>query len=102
VDRDAAEREYLRLTREVLPARAAEAGDWPIRFDHCFMRVCLDHAVGGRWYDHVDRKRGPAYRVVPDDVLERATKVARQIEREGRDVLVGLNEQSLAWRGKAR
>ena len=94
------EAEYLRLTRERLPALAAEAGDWPIRFDHCFMRVCLDHAFGGRWYDHVDRSSGPAYRTVPDDKLQAAIDLGRRIEAGGRDALVPLNDQSLRWRGK--
>ena len=99
--REAIEGEYLKLTRQTLPKLAAEAGDWPIRFDHCFMRVCLDHAFGGCWYDHVDRKRGPAYKVVPTDKLRGAIDVARRIERGGRGVLVPLNRQSLLWRGKA-
>lgn len=29
------EAEWLRLTREVLPALARERG-WPVRLDHCF------------------------------------------------------------------
>ena len=32
--------EYTRLAKDALPARAKEE-KWPIRFDHCFMRVML-------------------------------------------------------------
>ena len=49
-DLDAMRREYLRLTRVALPL-AAEAGGWPIRLDHCFMRIVLDHTFGRRWTD---------------------------------------------------
>ncbi len=100
-DRAALEADYLRLMKETLPALATAAGDWPIRFDHCFMRVCLDHAFGGCWYDHVDRRRGPAYKVVPTDKLQKAIDIACNIERGGRATLVPLNQQSLIWRGKA-
>jgi hypothetical protein len=37
MDRDALEREYLRLLKDVLPARAKAEAGWPVRFDHCFM-----------------------------------------------------------------
>ncbi|MEM1010981.1 MAG: hypothetical protein AAGI46_02030 [Planctomycetota bacterium] len=100
MDRPALEAAWLDLTRDRLPKLAAEAGDWPIRFDHCFMRVCLDHAVGGCWYDHIDRKKGPAYRVASDEVLARAVSVARRIETGGKEALEPLNRQSLVWRGK--
>jgi hypothetical protein len=100
-DRATLEADWLRLTREQLPTQAAAAGDWPIRFDHCFMRVCLDHAFGGCWYDFVDRKKGPAYKQVPDDALAKAVDAARRIERGGRAVLEPMNRQSLIWRGKA-
>ena len=99
-ERDELEVDYLRFTRERLPELAAEAGDWPIRFDHCFMRVCLDHGCGGRWYDRVPGGRGPAYKRATDDQLHAAVDVARKIEAGGRDVLVPLNAQSLRWRGK--
>ncbi len=94
------EKAYLELTRQTLPALAAAAGDWPIRFDHCFMRVCLDHAVGGCWYDVIDRKKGPAYKSASDEVLRKAMEIGRTIETGGRKVLEPLNRQSLVWRGK--
>ncbi len=92
---------YLRLARERLPALAAEAGDWPIRLDHCFMRVVLDHVFGGPWHDHLDRRKGPAYRQMTADQLRAAIGIARRIEAGGRDVLIPLNRRSLIWRGKA-
>lgn len=35
----------LKLTRVILPGMAV-AQRWPIRLDHCFMRVLLDNVVG--------------------------------------------------------
>jgi hypothetical protein len=102
VEREALERRWLELTRSALPAKAAAEGDWPIRFDHCFMRVCLDTACGGRWYDSVPAGKGPAYKRMPEDVLAKAVEVAENIEAEGVETLVPLNDQSKAWRAKAK
>jgi len=86
---------WLDLTRRVLPGMAAGAG-WPIRLDHCFMRVCLDHAYGGVWTAHIPR---PAVQHMDDAALRRAVAVAHRI-RDDPALLPGLNQQSLAWRGK--
>ncbi len=48
--RKALEQDWLRLTRETLPALALARG-WPVRADHCFQRILLDNVFGGRWYD---------------------------------------------------
>lgn len=96
-ERTILEAEWLRLTREELPALAASRG-WPIRFDHCFQRVLLDAAYDGCWYDHV-RER-PAYRHAAAEKLSRAVGLARAVA-DGRADLPELNRQSLRWRGKA-
>ena len=83
------------LTALVLPGMAAGCG-WPIRLDHCFMRVCLDHAIGQRW-DQVVRR--PAVRHLTDAELGRAVAVAEAIERDPA-CLVALNAASLRMRGK--
>lgn len=85
--------------REALPA-AAGRRRWPIRFDHCFMRVVLDHVVGGCWYDYLDR-RSPAYRQLSDDQLRQAIGLAERIRDGNDDVLREMNAKSLRWRGKA-
>ncbi len=95
--RAAAEREWLRLTREVLPGLAASRA-WPIRLDHCFQRVVLDAVCGGVWYDHISGR--PAYRNMTDGQLELAVELAQGIAAGGTD-LGKLNRQSLQWR-KAR
>jgi len=66
---------WFRLTRETLPAMAA-AQSWPLRHDHCFMRVCLDAALGGRWDRHLPR---PAHRHMDDATLARAVGIAEGI-----------------------
>ncbi len=88
---------WLDLTRRVLPGMAG-AARWPIRLDHCFMRVCLDHAIGQPWHERVRR---PAIRHLSDEELQRAVAVAERIAANP-DVLPGLNEQSLAWRRASR
>ena len=91
------EAEWLRLTREVLPGLAHARG-WPVRNDHCFQRILLDNACGGRWYDHVTGR--PAYRHVAEDTLAGAVALARAAEAGEAD-LAALNRRSLDWRGKA-
>ena len=98
VERAEAEQEYLRLVKQGLPA-AARAGRWVLRQDHCFGRVLLDHAVGGCWYDALDRRR-PAYRQLSDDQRGQAVALGRRLLAEGDPLLRELDAQSLAWRGK--
>ena len=64
---------YRALVDDELPRRA-RAGRWVVTADHCFGRILLDHAVGGRWYDVLDRRRSPASAQLDDDQL--ATAVA--------------------------
>lgn len=98
MDRDELERRWLKLTRGVMPGLAAERG-WPVRFDHCFQRILLDNACGGRWLDLVEGR--PAYRAIDEGRLRAAVALAEAVVAGGAD-LHGLNAQSLAWRGKAR
>ncbi len=96
-DRTALLARWLDLTRRILPAMAATER-WPIRLDHCFMRVCLDHAYGGVWTAHIPR---PAIAHMDGPALARAVAVAEGV-RDDPGRLEGLNRQSLVWRGKLR
>ena len=90
---------WLALTKQQLPARA-RLERWPLREDHCFQRVLLDAACGGRWYDHVPAR--PAYRHLDAERLGRAVALAERLAT-GPDAVTLLHEldaQSLAWRGK--
>ena len=96
--REPLEEEWRRLTVHSLP-RLALANGWPLREDHCFMRVALDAAFSGCWYDHLDKRR-PAIGQISTAGLGKAVAAARRIEAEGVSALVELNEASLRWRGK--
>ncbi len=85
------------LTRHILPGMAARQG-WPIERDHCFMRVCLDEAVGAPWTDVVRR---PAVHSMTPDQLAAAVGVAEAIVAQA-GLLVPLNERSLERRRAAR
>jgi hypothetical protein len=92
-DRERLVARWLMLTRTVLPGMAA-AQDWPISRDHCFMRVFLDHAEGGRW----DRRvRRPAIRFMEDAALRRAVLAAEHVVAHPGE-LPEYNRRSLAWR----
>jgi proline racemase len=90
---------YRALVLDELPRRA-RAGRWVVTADHCFGRIVLDHAVGGRWYDVLDRRRGPAYTQLDDGQLAGAVALAERIAAEGDPLLRDLDAQSLVWRGK--
>lgn len=91
---------YFHLTREILPTRAQYEG-WVVTADHCFQRIILDNIVGDAWRNQLTGK-GPAYRQLSDEQLERAVRLAIEIEREGDLFLRELNRNSLHWRGKVR
>ena len=90
---------YRELVQRELPAAARRDG-WVLRDDHCFGRVLLDDAVGGRWYDVLDRRR-TAFLQLSDEQLERAVGLAERLLVEGDPLLRELDARSLAWRGKA-
>ena len=73
---------------------------WPIRFDHCFQRVALDAAFSDCWYNHIDRKKGPAVRQIDTTNLQRAVAAARRMEEEGACAVREMDEASLRFRGK--
>lgn len=97
-DRHRLEQRWLHLTREALPAVAMER-HWPVRADHCFQRILLDAACGGRWYDHVSGR--PAYAHAPGPILSRAVSLGEACLAGTAD-LAALNQASLAWRVAAR
>ena len=97
-DRDALLARYRRLVLDELPRRA-RAERWVVHADHCFGRIVLDHAVGGCWYDVLDRRRSPAFAQLDDERLRAAVALAERIAAEGDPLLRRLDEQSLRWRG---
>ena len=92
-------RRYRELVLAELPRRAHAEG-WVVTADHCFGRIVLDHAVGGRWYDVLDRRRSPAFAQLDDDRLRRAVDLATRMAAEGDPLVRELDAQSLVWRGK--
>lgn len=88
---------WMKLTQDVLPAMAARCG-WPISQDHCFMRVCLDTAVGAPWHTIVKR---PAIRYLSLERLVAAIAVAEALV-SAPEKLAALNAQSIRWRRRAR
>jgi proline racemase len=90
---------YRDLVLRRLPELARDQR-WVVTADHCFGRIVLDHAVGGCWYDVLDRRRSPAFAQLDDERLAVAVGLAERIATEGDTLLRELDRQSLAWRGK--
>ena len=95
-DRDVLVGRWLELTRSVLPAMAADQG-WPIRADHCFMRVCLDALAEAPWPQVIAR---PAIRHMTEAQLAAAIGIAEDIVRRP-ETLRPLNAASLRHRRRA-
>ena len=95
--RDALVARWYELTRAVLPAMA-DAQRWPIRLDHCFMRVCLDAVAGAPWTATLPR---PAVQHMSVNQLAAAVRVA-EIAVADPARLVELNAASLAGRRRRR
>lgn len=93
------EARYLELTRVELPSRAAR-NQWPIREDHCFMRILLDRLFEDCWYNHLSRRRGPAYRQLSDKQLRTLIGWAETLIQDDGELLAAWNRDSLWWRGK--
>jgi hypothetical protein len=98
-DRERLLARYRELVLTELPRRARAEG-WVVTLDHCFGRIVLDHAVGGCWYDRLDRRRSPAFAQLDDERLTAAVQLAERILTEGDPLLRRLDDQSLRWRGK--
>ena len=96
LDRERIEAEWLAITRQILPA-LAKTRRWPVRADHCFMRILLDAVHDGRW-DRVVQER-PAYKHINVERLAAAVALAERVAEDEAD-LWALNAQSLAWREK--
>jgi hypothetical protein len=88
---------WMKLMRDVLPAMAPRCG-WPISEDHCFMRVCLDMAVGAPWHTIIKR---PAIRYLSIEQLVAAIAVAEALV-SAPEKLASLNAQSIRWRRQVR
>ena len=86
---------WFELTRTKMPRLAGDRG-WPVRFDHCFQRILLDHAAGGPWRDSIGT---PAWRNASDRQLRDAVELGERVVAGSAD-LTALNRQSLRWRGK--
>lgn len=80
-----------------LPEAARARRDWPVRLDHCFARILLDHACGGPWRESV---APPAHANLEPDRLAAAVTLGEAV-LAGRADLAALNRRSLIWRGKA-
>ncbi len=87
---------FKQLTEVLLPACARENG-WPVRLDHCFKRICLDHSFQDVWYKYLKK---PAEKYIEGDQLRLAVACAEQILADGEHRLRERNLASLRYRGK--
>ncbi|WP_263381865.1 hypothetical protein [Granulicella arctica] len=89
---------FKELTEQTLPALARQR-HWPIRLDHCFKRICLDHAFEDIWYKHLAR---PAEKHLTGEPLTRTLRCAEDLAEGDLSLLNIRNQASLRYRGKLR
>jgi hypothetical protein len=93
---DALRARWLQLIRHDLPRAASARPDWPIRLDHCFARVILDHVCGRPWREVLS---APAYKHLSVEQLRQGLELGRSLIENQTD-LGELNRRSLQSRGK--
>merc|ERR1719201_308864 len=98
-EREALEKRWFDLMKQELPAAARGEEGWPIRLDHCFMRVALDNAFGQCWYEVLDQRKG-AVKSMSDAQLQGAVAVAEAMLKNGKSLVVEMNMESLRFRKK--
>lgn len=91
-------RDALRHQANVEFPAAAKAGNYPIRLNHCFLRVVYDNLFGQQWQE-VLAKGKPAIRQLTEAQLEAALAIGQRVI-DDKEICVRLNRRSLDWRGK--
>ena len=103
-DLEALRGELLYLANEKFPA-VAKTGGYPVRFNHCFLRIVYDNLFGARWQtvlpnpkDRASRGQA-AYKQLDAEQLSRAIEIGERIIDDP-EACRELNRKSLNWRGK--
>ena len=89
---------WLHLIRRELPEAARSRPDWPIRLDHCFARVILDHLCGRPWREVLP---APAYKHLSAEQLRQGLLIGQAVVQQP-GLLDQLNRQSLDARKRRR
>lgn len=90
---------YGETLPEAARRRCTTQKEWPVRLDHCFARIILDHAVGGGTVPWTQCIKAPAYKNMSLAQLRGAIGLGNDV-LAGRADLAALNRTSLAVRGK--
>lgn len=93
-------RQQLREQANVRFPAAARGGGYPIRFNHCFLRVVYDNVCGAPWRQALPGS-GPALERLSEEQLRQALALGEDIIADP-DRCRELNRRSLAYRGKLR
>ena len=97
-DLEALRDELRYLANEKFPA-VAKTGDYPVRFNHCFLRIVYDNLFGARWQTVLPKGQA-AYMQLDTAQLTRAVEIGERVIADPEYCRV-LNARSLAWRGQA-
>ena len=93
-------RAALRHQADVEFPAAARAGDYPVRFNHCFLRIVYDNLFGAPWRE-VLPPGAPAIAQLDGEQLRAALAIGRSVI-DYPATCRALNRRSLELRGKLR
>lgn len=91
-------KDRLRHQANVEFPAAARSGDYPIRFNHCFLRVVYDNLFGTKWQTVLSPGQ-PAIHQLTGEQLEEALRIGRRVIDDP-EVCRALNQRSLVFRGE--
>lgn len=80
------------LVNEALPKLAVE-NNWPVRDNHCFLRIAYDNLFERCWYDVLSKKK-PVLKQLDSDQLDRVIKILKRFP----DEICELNKKSIGYR----
>jgi hypothetical protein len=81
-------------TIQRLVEKSQGVGGYPVKEDHCFKRILLDHICGGVWYEKISK---PAKAHMSLEQLEGGIEAGRQM-LENPERSWKWNRESLEWR----
>ena len=81
----------------IFPKLAADY-KWPIRLNHCFLRVIYDNVMQEKWSNLLP---APAYKHMTDVEIHKCVLLCEEIRRFP-EIMPGLNDISLEYRNSSQ
>lgn len=88
--------EWKQVVLELVSLAQQNTQMYPVKYNHCFIRIILDQLCQDCWYNHISK---PAIYNMTNEQLSKAIELAKVIIKHP-EICWVWNMQSLKWRGK--